>query len=385
MPVKRILIVDDARDVGRMYQQALRSAYPKVAVTYVPSAEEAMVEVITFKVDLMVVDIRLPGMSGFDLVKRVRARQPGVRVIMITGMEVNADLVAKSQAVGAANLLGKPVSVAAFLSAVQELLGPEETPQAVEVEPAPKKPRGKTTPLKMPLPEPPPMVEVAGPAGPTLSEALSDLRTSLGATAVLLLDDTGRITAQAGDGQAPGLAEQMAPDLMAGLSSLQRVSRQLGAALPEAAQVLRGKEQDLVISPVGRFALLLFLKPGPSALKLGLAFEEALHAQKELVRILNEMGLNVSPIEGEVPTGQAPATAAVPVVADEAVEVPPEELRALAALLKKPAVSPSAQDADSYWDNLGAADLPVQENPDMLSYEQARKLGLLPDEEAGNS
>ncbi len=385
MPVKRILIVDDARDVGRMYQQALRSAYPKVAVTYVPSAEEAMVEVITFKVDLMVVDIRLPGMSGFDLVKRVRARQPGVRVIMITGMEVNADLVAKSQAVGAANLLGKPVSVAAFLSAVQELLGPEETPQAVEVETAPKKPRGKTTPLKMPLPEPPPMVEVAGPAGPTLSEALSDLRTSLGATAVLLLDDTGRITAQAGDGQAPGLAEQMAPDLMAGLSSLQRVSRQLGAALPEAAQVLRGKEQDLVISPVGRFALLLFLKPGPSALKLGLAFEEALHAQKELVRILNEMGLNVSPIEGEVPTGQAPATAAVPVVADEAVEVPPEELRALAALLKKPAVSPSAQDADSYWDNLGAADLPVQENPDMLSYEQARKLGLLPDEEAGNS
>lgn len=385
MPVKRILIVDDARDVGRMYQQALRSAYPKVAVTYVPSAEEAMVEVITFKVDLMVVDIRLPGMSGFDLVKRVRARQPGVRVIMITGMEVNADLVAKSQAVGAANLLGKPVSVAAFLSAVQELLGPEETPQAVEVETAPKKPRGKTTPLKMPLPEPPPMVEVAGPAGPTLSEALSDLRTSLGATAVLLLDDTGRITAQAGDGQAPGLAEQMAPDLMAGLSSLQRVSRQLGAALPEAAQVLRGKEQDLVISPVGRFALLLFLKPGPSALKLGLAFEEALHAQKELVRILNEMGLNVSPIEGEVPAGQAPATAAVPVVADEAVEVPPEELRALAALLKKPAVSPSAQDADSYWDNLGAADLPVQENPDMLSYEQARKLGLLPDEEAGNS
>ena len=86
MPLKRILIIDDARDVGRMHQQALRTLYPRVPVTFVPSPEEALVEVTTFTVDVMVVDIRLPGMSGIDLVRRVRLRQPDIKVIMITGM-----------------------------------------------------------------------------------------------------------------------------------------------------------------------------------------------------------------------------------------------------------------------------------------------------------
>ncbi|WP_322507988.1 response regulator, partial [Anaerolinea sp.] len=86
MALRRILVVDDARDVGRMVQEALRSAYKGVPVVYAPSAEEAMLETSTMAVDLMIVDIRLPGMSGFDLVRRVRARQPEMQVIMITGL-----------------------------------------------------------------------------------------------------------------------------------------------------------------------------------------------------------------------------------------------------------------------------------------------------------
>ena len=123
MSLKRLLIIDDARDVGRMYQQALRTLYPHVPVTYVPSAEEALVEVTTFTVDLMIVDIRLPGMSGIDLVRRVRLRQPDIKVIMITGMYIDEDLKRQSREVGAAHLLSKPVSVSDFLAKVQETLG----------------------------------------------------------------------------------------------------------------------------------------------------------------------------------------------------------------------------------------------------------------------
>jgi DNA-binding response OmpR family regulator len=125
MASKRILIIDDARDVGRMYQQALRTVYPQVPISYVPSAEEAIVEVTTYTVGLMIVDIRLPGMSGFDLVRRVRVRQPDIKVIMITGMRLEDDIVRQSKEVGAARLLNKPISITDLLAVVRETVGDE--------------------------------------------------------------------------------------------------------------------------------------------------------------------------------------------------------------------------------------------------------------------
>lgn len=386
MTLKRILIVDDARDVGRMYQQALRTAYPKVAVTYVPSAEEAMVEVTTYRVDLMIVDIRLPGMSGFELVKRVLPRQKAMKVIMITGLSVDADLEAQSRAVGASRILAKPLSVSAFLSAVAEALAeaPIDEPEEKKAsEKTVEKTRAKTAPFKPePVPEPPPMVEVAAPAGPTLSEELAGVRNALGARAVLLLDDTGRITAQAGDGVAPALVEQLAPDLMAGLSTTQKISRAIGAPVPNAVQALRGGEHHLIVAPVGRFALVMVLPGGSSGLRMALAFEEALEAQKELARILDEMGLNILPIPSEHPTAEVPVATetGVPAQEEAEVEVPAEELQALEALLGKSGAEPVTQDADDFWDNLSLGEGALPSNPDVLSYDQARKLGLFPEE-----
>ncbi len=381
MSLKRILIVDDARDVGRMYQQALRTAHPKVPVAYVPSAEEAMVEVTTFKVDLMVVDIRLPGMSGFELVKRVLARQPGIKVVMITGLDVDADLEAQSRAVGASRLLAKPLSVSAFLSAIEDTLAEINATAAAGDAPA-EATRVSTAPLKGAAPEALPVVAVAPPAGPTLSEELSGLRAAFGASAVLLLDDTGRITAQAGDGQAPALVERLASDLMAGLSSMQKIARVIGTPVPNGVQALRGKDHNLIIAPVGRYALVVVLASTSSGLRTAIAFEEALHAQKELARILGEMGLNVLPITSELPKLDdfaAPQISA-PVEEDEAVEVPAEELEALADLLGKSGED-AALDADDFWDNLEPGETAQPDSPDVLSYDQARKLGLFPEDE----
>ena len=386
MPLKRILIIDDARDVGRMYQQALRTLYPRVPVTYVPSAEEALVEVTTFTVDLMVVDIRLPGMSGMDLVRRVRLRQPDIKVIMITGMYIDEDLKRQSREVGAAHLLSKPVSVSEFLAKVQETLG-EDALESMEKSPAPEKAKGKTAPLKrLPDQPPPPPAEIV-PAvqsapGPSLGEALTNLRSSLAGLAVLLLDDTGRVTAQAGDWLSPDQPEQIVPDLMAALSAVHRVSRQVGAPLPEAVLCLRGREYDLLCAPVGRYALLLFLKSGPGALRAALAFEEVLLAQKQIARVLGEMGLNVNPIPSEKPILVAPEEVlSAPAFAEEAAPEPaPAELKALEDILGAPAQKQGAQNADDFWEQLGQGEAPAPSDPDVLTYEQARKLGLLPEE-----
>ncbi len=386
------MIVDDARDIGRMYQQALRSAYPRVPVTYVPSAEEAIVEAITFTIDLMVVDIRLPGMSGFDLVRRVRQRQPGVKVIMITGMKLEGEVERQSKEVNAACLLRKPVSVTDFLEAVRKTLG-DVSDEAEGGEKPGAKTRVRTAPLQKPAEGPPPQPIGLEPVEPepglSLSELLTELRTSLGALAALLLDDTGRVTAQAGDWPPGALANGLVADLMAGLSAAHKVSRQIGAAVPDAVQALRGQEYDLLVAPVGRYALLLFLKHGPGSLRLALGFEEALLAQKKIARVLGEMGLNILPIvpqpEREAgPAGEAqPEIAPAPAAAageEEPAEPPAEALQALEAMLDQPAAGPLARDAETFWDNLETEETPSLDNPDMLTYDQARKLGLFPEE-----
>jgi CheY-like chemotaxis protein len=386
MAVKRILIIDDARDIGRMYQQALRTAYPRLQVIYVPSAEEAIVEAITYTVDLMVVDIRLPGMSGFDLVRRVRLRQPDVKVIMITGMRLEGEVERQSKEVNAACLLRKPVSIADFLEAVKKTIGDE----TVEVEAEGKgsqKTRDKTAPIHRPAETPP--VPQADPAPePSLSESLAGLRGSLGALAVLLLDDTGRVTAQAGDWPSSELAATLVPDLMAGMSAAHKVSRQIGAPIPDAVQALRGKDYDLLAAPVGRYALLIFLKRGPGALRMALAFEEALLAQKQFARFLSELGLNISPIlsQPERPpeqsgVGEAVRAAQQPSVADnELAEPPAAALQALEEMLASPPAGPSTQDAEAFWDKAEGDETPVPANADVLTYEQAMKLGLFPEE-----
>ena len=199
---------------------------------------------------------------------------------------------------------------------------------------------------------------------------------------MLLLDDTGRVTAQAGDWPSPDLSEQIVPDLMAGLSAAHRVSRQVGAPLPEAVFCLRGREFDLLCAPVGRYALLLFIKSGPGALRLALAFEEVLLAQKQIARILSEMGLNVNPIPSEKPILAVPeeAISTPSALAEESAPEPaPAELKALEDILGAPAKTESAQSAEDFWDNLGEGEAPAPSGPDVLTYEQARKLGLLPE------
>lgn len=378
MTGKRILIVDDARDVGRMYQQALRAAYPQVAVTYVPSAEEAMVEVSAYRVDLMVVDIRLPGMSGFDLVKRVHARQPGVKFLMITGMEIDAALEAQSREVGAYAILGKPLSVAAFLGAVQQALEAEPfaSPEATSLPGEQAGERKNTSPLPSSIS--PASTEVT-PAQEalTLSEMLARLRASLGATAVLLLDDVGHITAQAGNGEAAARIEGLVGDLMAGLSIVHKLSHQLGKTLPEAVQALRGVDGDLVVAPVGRFALALYLPSGPGSVRLALAFEEVRQAQKEAVRLLTEMGLNLNPMAIDLPARTEEEVTPALMVEEAPAS---DDVETLKALLEGTASIP-AEDVEAFWEQKEAPEPPHLPASDVLSFEEARKLGLFPDGE----
>jgi CheY-like chemotaxis protein len=71
--------------------------------------------------DLVVADLRLPGVDGLTVARHARSRTPPIPVILITGYDSpQARSAARESGVGA--YLAKPFSNAAFLDAVQQVL-----------------------------------------------------------------------------------------------------------------------------------------------------------------------------------------------------------------------------------------------------------------------
>jgi hypothetical protein len=222
--------------------------------------------------------------------------------------------------------------------------------------------------------------------GESLSTVLAELRGTLGAQAVILLDDRGHSVAEAGGWPVPEMEAKLVPALMAHMSTGEKVSAHLGSGLPRGVQAFRAEGSDLLVAPVGSYALLMFLKPGRGMLRLALGFEEALSAQDRLAEVLKGMGLNIVPPAVEAPPAAAsqPPVAAAPPAAGGEPPPPVEEdlpaLQALEALLGQAGTAvPKKADLDDFWEQAAGGEKKLAANGDALTYDQALKLGLLPD------
>ena len=114
----RILVVDDEEDVRRGLERLARST--GATVHGVPSGEAALEWLSTSPADLVLTDVRMPGISGVDLLRRVKARWPGVEVILLTGFGTIETAVACLQA-GAAHFLTKPFDNAQLVQAIERV------------------------------------------------------------------------------------------------------------------------------------------------------------------------------------------------------------------------------------------------------------------------
>src|SRR5512145_2038818 len=133
--MKRVLIVDDAIDLGRLLQDALKTVYPDLPITVVPSAEEAVLESTRFLIDLLVTDVRLPGMTGLELIRKIRVRQPNVKVILMTGLSPDDRLLKQKDEVKPDVFIRKPIMPGVFLDAVEQLIGEKSAAtEAAQVE-----------------------------------------------------------------------------------------------------------------------------------------------------------------------------------------------------------------------------------------------------------
>lgn len=113
---RRVLLVDDNDDARETLRIALESVGHDVSTA--GNADVALLLTASETFDVAVLDIGLPGMSGYELAGVVRARCQGIRLIALTGYGQAADAAAAARA-GFDVHCAKPIALAALLAAMQ--------------------------------------------------------------------------------------------------------------------------------------------------------------------------------------------------------------------------------------------------------------------------
>jgi two-component system response regulator FixJ len=141
--MRKVLVVDDDPVVGKSFNRVLTAK--GYAVITAHNAAEALEQMRTADVDLLITDIRMPGMSGLELAEAVKARKPWTPVMIVTGYGTEADE-ARARAAGVTSFQHKPMSpemiegctaeaiAAPRLSAPAELVAEAAPVQAVEAD-----------------------------------------------------------------------------------------------------------------------------------------------------------------------------------------------------------------------------------------------------------
>jgi FixJ family two-component response regulator len=117
-----IAVVDDEPPVRTMLRRALQLADYEVATF--AGGEEFLAALLTVRPACVILDIRMPVLSGFDIEKRMRAMNLRIPLILITASD-DATIDRSAAAAGAMCLLRKPFSTDALLAAVRQALGAE--------------------------------------------------------------------------------------------------------------------------------------------------------------------------------------------------------------------------------------------------------------------
>jgi DNA-binding NarL/FixJ family response regulator len=80
----RVLIVDDSKIVCERLQQMLINIADVEIVGQANNGQDAVASISESKPDVVILDIRLPGLSGINVLKDIRAKKLPIRVIMLT-------------------------------------------------------------------------------------------------------------------------------------------------------------------------------------------------------------------------------------------------------------------------------------------------------------
>ena len=117
--MRRILIVDDDPAITNVLHRGL--AYEGYAVDTAASGAEALDRLRETTPDAVILDVMLPGLDGFEVLRRIRATDRQLPVLMLTAKDTSADQVAGLEN-GADDYVVKPFQFDVLLARVRALL-----------------------------------------------------------------------------------------------------------------------------------------------------------------------------------------------------------------------------------------------------------------------
>jgi two-component system OmpR family response regulator len=117
--IPRVLVVDDEPSIRELVQVALK--FHGCAVTTAATGHDALRLADSNRPDLIVLDVMLPDIDGFEVVRRLRAGDNEVPVIFLTARDTTSDTVT-GLALGGDDYITKPFSVEALVARVRAVL-----------------------------------------------------------------------------------------------------------------------------------------------------------------------------------------------------------------------------------------------------------------------
>lgn len=117
LPVNVLLVDDEPELVAVLTQRLTRR---NISVTSAPDGEAALTHFTAdHTIDVVILDLKMPGIDGIETLKRIRTKLPLVEVIMLTGHST-LDSAVEAIRLGAIDYLLKPVEMEKLVSKIQE-------------------------------------------------------------------------------------------------------------------------------------------------------------------------------------------------------------------------------------------------------------------------
>jgi CheY-like chemotaxis protein len=353
MSPHHILIVEDQREVSRLLRSTLETLEAELEVVEIPSGEEAILHSTHQEVDLLIADYRLPGMSGIELMRKVQTNHPKAKIILITG-QTDPKIRLDVTEAGADAFFIKPIPMADFLDAVERTLDLVQRELPAEI----------VAPAA--VAEAAPAAETRG-TQPALAELVVGLHQELAAIAVFILDNTGKILARAGnptDAKREGI---LISYLLSIHSTGKQISRLIGQKTLSNWFILDGGKFDLVFAPVGMTNAMLVIGKG-------------IAGKDQIIRTIDQFSNTQNNIEIELgmKTKYTSGPKGLHSTSEDDKEPDKKESEPLFKESKKKEISP---EVNEFWNNaIEKHKTPAK--PDMLTYDQAKQLGLAPKDES---
>ena len=117
MDTFNVLLVDDEEEFLETLVKRMKKR--NVNATGVKSGEEALELLDQHPVDVVVLDVRMPGMDGIEALKEIKRRHPLIEVIMLTG-HASVEVAVQGMELGAFDYLMKPIDIDELLYKLED-------------------------------------------------------------------------------------------------------------------------------------------------------------------------------------------------------------------------------------------------------------------------